>query len=187
MDDSERTIRRVRTEDVVEDPVTTSVYPAQPVVTAQPTYAAQPVVAAQPVYEAQPVYQAPPVVVAAPISASRDRVVTDREVVIDRPTQLEMARRVITLGFGILQGLIVLRIILLLLVANRENDIVQFVLNVTSPFVAPFRDMFALDRIAASGSVLDIAAIVALIGWTLVELLVLAIVNLGARRSRTAV
>ena len=86
--------------------------------------------------------------------------------------------------FGILQALIIVRIILLLLVANRENDIVQLILNVTTPFIAPFRDMFSLSQVGRSGSVLDVAAIVALIGWTLIELLVFAFLNLGARRSR---
>jgi len=46
--------------------------------------------------------------------------------------------------------------------------------------------MFALSQIGSQGSVLDIAAIVAIIAWTLVELLIMAILNLGARRSRTA-
>ena len=181
MDDYERTVKHVRTEDVVEDPLVTPAYPAQPV-------AGQPVVPAQPVYEAQPVYTAPPVVAAAPMAGSRDRVITDRAVVSDRPTNLEMARRVVTLLFGILQGLLVLRIVLLLLIANRDNEIVQLILGVTGPFVTPFADMFSLQRIGGgSGSVLDVGAIVALIGWTIIELLVLAILNLGARRSRTLV
>jgi uncharacterized protein YggT (Ycf19 family) len=188
MDDPERTVRRIRTEDLVEDPSTTTVLPVQPVAPANEVYVA--VDPAVPVAPAVPAAAAAPVrpsVAATPMATSRDGVVTEREIVIDRPTTLELARRVITLAFGVLQGLIVLRIILLLLVANRQNDVVQFVLNVTSPFVAPFRDMFALDQISRSGAVLDVAAIVALIGWTLVELLVLAILNLGARRSRTEV
>jgi hypothetical protein len=42
--------------------------------------------------------------------------------------------------------------------------------------------MFRLDRVSSQiGSVLDVAAIVALIGWTLIEGLVLAIVRLGDR------
>lgn len=178
MDDYERTTRRVSSEDVVGDPVATPVVPTQPV------YPAQPAVPAQPVYAAEPMVVATPPMAAAPMAASRDRIVTEREVVIDRPTTLEMARRIITLVFGILQAMIVVRIILLLLVANRENDIVQLILNVTTPFVAPFRDMFSLSQIGRTGSVLDVAAIVALIGWTLIELLILAILNLGARRSR---
>lgn len=179
MDDYERTVKHVRTEDVVEDPLVT---PAQPANPAQPAYQAQPA------YAPQPVYSAEPVVAAAPMAATRDRIITDRAVVSDRPSNLEMARRIVTLGFGILQGLLVLRIILLLLVANRANDIVQLILGITAPFVTPFADMFSLDRIGSgSGSVLDVGAIVALISWTLIELLVLAILNLGARRARTVV
>lgn len=172
MDDYERTVRRVRTEEVIEDPLATEADPVQPVV------------AAQPVVPAQPVMVEPPLA-AAPVVATRDRVVTERATIAERPSTLEAVRRVVTLLFGILQGLIVLRVILLLLVANRSNDIVQLILGVTTPFVAPFADMFALERIGnGTGSTLDIGAIVALIGWTLIELLVLAVLNLGARRSR---
>ena len=56
----------------------------------------------------------------------------------------------------------------------------------TDPFVEPFRGMFRLDEVSgAGGSVLDVAAIVALIAWTLVEALVLGIVALADRRSTT--
>jgi uncharacterized protein YggT (Ycf19 family) len=173
VDEYERTVHRVHTEEVI---------PTEPVVpvVAAPT----PVVPATPVVAATPAMQATPVVGAR--AAMTDRVVTDREYVRTRPTALEMARRIVGLAFGILQGLLVIRIVLLLLVANRENDIVQFVLGVTSPFVNPFRDMFALNQIGRSGSVLDVAAIVALIGWTLVEMLIIAILNLGSRRGTTA-
>lgn len=90
--------------------------------------------------------------------------------------------------FGVLQVALILRIILLLLVANPGNDVVQLILNLTDPFVEPFRGMFQLDRVTADqGSVLDIAAIVALVGWSLVELLVLALVRVFDRRTVTEV
>ena len=89
--------------------------------------------------------------------------------------------------FGVLQVALILRIILLLLVANQGNDVVQLILNITDPFVEPFRGMFQLDRMKAGRQVLDIAAIVALIGWTLVELLVLALVRVFDRRTVTEV
>ena len=45
----------------------------------------------------------------------------------------------------------------------------------TDPFVEPFRGMFALDKVTADqGSVFDVAALVALVGWTLIETLILA-------------
>jgi uncharacterized protein YggT (Ycf19 family) len=89
--------------------------------------------------------------------------------------------------FGVLQVALILRIILLLLVANHGNDVVQLILNVTDPFVEPFRGMFQLDRVTAGRQVLDIAALVALIGWSLVEMLVLALVRVFDRRTVTEV
>ncbi len=64
----------------------------------------------------------------------------------------------------------------------------QFILNVTQPFVDPFIGMFSLNRVTADqGSVLDVAAIVALIGVTLIEMLVLAAIRLFSRRTTDAV
>jgi uncharacterized protein YggT (Ycf19 family) len=98
-----------------------------------------------------------------------------------------MVRRVVMLLFGILQGLIILRILLLLLVANQNNDLVAAIINVTDIFVEPFRGMFRLDKVSADqGSVLDVAAIVALIGWTLIEAVVIALLSVGARRGEDA-
>ena len=128
--------------------------------------------------------------------ADRDRVTVERttdpapvvhERVVTTTSPIDTIRRIVWLLFGILQALIVLRIILLLLNANEANDIVAFIVNVTDPFVEPFRSMFRLDQVSgASGSVLDVAAIVALIAWSLVEALVLGIVSLADRRTTVA-
>jgi uncharacterized protein YggT (Ycf19 family) len=118
---------------------------------------------------------------------SRDRVVTRESTMRQGPTGGEMIRRFVMLLFGILQGLLILRIILLLLIANTGNEIVSLILGLTDPFVEPFRGMFQLDRVTAdSGSMLDVAAIVALVGWTLIEALILAVLSLGARRGEDA-
>jgi uncharacterized protein YggT (Ycf19 family) len=116
-----------------------------------------------------------------------DRVRTTESTYRSGPTGGEMIRRFVMLLFGILQAALILRIILLLLVANTGNDVVALILNLTDPFVEPFRGMFNLDRVTAdSGSTLDVAAIVALIGWTLVEALIIAVLSLGARRGEDA-
>jgi len=102
------------------------------------------------------------------------------------PSPLYYARRVVVLLFGILQVLLVLRIILLALGANAGNALVDFIYGVTEPFVAPFRGIFSFDQVSPGGfSVLDVAAIVALIGWFLIEMLILAILSI-ADRDRTA-
>ena len=124
----------------------------------------------------------------APAPAATSVRTTDTAYVAPGPGGATYATRIVTFAFGILQALLILRIILLLLVANRANDIVQFVMSITQPFVEPFIGMFSLNRVVADqGSVLDIAAIVALIGWTLIELLVLAAIRIFSRRPAGAV
>ena len=104
------------------------------------------------------------------------------------PGGAAVVSRFVKFLFGVLQVALILRVILLLLVANPGNDVVQLILNVTDPFVEPFRGMFQLDRVTADqGSMLDIAAIVALVGWTLVEMLILALVRVFDRNQVTEV
>jgi len=113
---------------------------------------------------------------------------TDTAYVAPGPGGVTYASRIITFLFGILQAFLILRIILLLLVANQGNDIVQFVMNITQPFIDPFIGMFSLNRVTADqGSVLDVAAIVALIGWTLIEAVILAGIRIFSRRTTDAV
>jgi uncharacterized protein YggT (Ycf19 family) len=111
----------------------------------------------------------------------------DRGYVATGPGPLYWARRVIALLFGILFALLILRIVLLALGANSDNGIVDGIYGITEPFVAPFRGIFSMDEIRPVGrSVFDIAALVALIGWALIELLILAILRIGDR-DRTVV
>lgn len=98
------------------------------------------------------------------------------------PGPLYYVRRVLSLLFGILVVMLALRILLLLFVANQSNTIVDFVYGVTEPFVAPFRGIFSFDAVSpGGGSVFDFAALVALIGWLLIYLLLMAILRLGDR------
>ena len=99
------------------------------------------------------------------------------------PGGMYYARRIVSLLYGILATLLVIRIFLLLLVANQENAIVDFVYSITEPFVAPFRGIFAFETVSPGGaSVFDVAALVALIGWTLIYALIMAILRIGDRR-----
>ncbi len=120
-----------------------------------------------------------------PAAASTVRT-TERAYAPAGPSSAATGIRIITFAFGILQALIVLRIILLLLVANHSNDIVGLILGVTDPFVEPFRGMFSLDTVKADKSVFDVAAIVALVAWTLVEMLLIAALRLFTRRPTPA-
>jgi hypothetical protein len=99
------------------------------------------------------------------------------------PSGGEVARRVIVVVFGIIQVLIVLRIVLLLLDAREGNDLVSFILNTSQLFVAPFEGIFRTNALTSGGSIFDIAAAAALVGWTILEVIVLWIVNVFRRET----
>jgi len=119
-----------------------------------------------------------PVVTRRPVVGTTDEVVSETVVT---PSGGELARRFVVLIFGIIQVLIALRIALLLLAANADNGLVSFIYQASDLFVAPFNGIFGTDALKAGGSVLDIAAIAALVGWTILEAIVLWIVNLFRR------
>src|SRR5262249_42114271 len=97
------------------------------------------------------------------------------------PSGGEVAGRVVILLFGIVQVLIILRIVLLLLNAREGNDLVAFILNSSQIFVAPFNGMLNVNNLQSGGSVLDVAAILALIGWSVLEAIILAAVGVFRR------
>lgn len=98
-----------------------------------------------------------------------------------RASPARTLERAIIFVFGLIQALLVLRIVFLLLSAREGNDLVAMIYNVTDILVAPFRGMFALGSVDAGRASLDVAAIVALIGWTLLELLIIALLRVFRR------
>jgi|SRR4029079_504377 hypothetical protein len=125
-------------------------------------------------YDERVVREEEPVVTGAPA-------VVERRTVTRSPSGGEFAGRVVILIFGIIQVFIILRIVLLLLDAREGNDLVSFILNTSQIFVGPFEGMLRTNALSSGGSLLDIAAILALIGWTVVEALVLAAVGIFKR------
>lgn len=114
--------------------------------------------------------------------AGQQTVRTDsRHVATGGPGASEMSRRIIVLVFGLIQLVIGARILLLLLDAREANGLVSGILNVSQLFVAPFEGILRTDSLHAAGSVLDITAIVALVGWTVVELIVIWAVGIFRR------
>jgi len=87
--------------------------------------------------------------------------------------------------FGLIQIVIVARIVLLLLDAREANGLVAGILNVSQLFVAPFDGILRTDSLKAAGSVLDVTAIVAFIGITIIELIVLWAVGVFRREPAT--
>ena len=104
--------------------------------------------------------------------ALSNRTVTSRQLDV-RPSNNETARRVAVLVFGLIQIVIGLRIVLLLLNAHTGNFIVSVINNLGGVLIAPFEGILRTNALSAGGSVLDVAAIVALVGWTIIEAIVI--------------
>ena len=117
--------------------------------------------------------------VVAPVRATTDRVVDETYVRTRRTSGSTLAARIVIVVFGLIQLIIGLRIVLLALNAREGNDLVRAILDISQVFVAPFEGILRSDALAAGGSVLDAAAILALIGWTLLELVVLAVIRIA--------
>ena len=104
--------------------------------------------------------------------ALSNRTVTSRRLDV-RPSNNETTRRIIVLVFGLIQIVIGLRILLLALDARTGNLLVSIITNLGGVLTAPFQGILRISAVASGGSVLDVAAIVALVGWTIVELIAL--------------
>lgn len=102
------------------------------------------------------------------------------------PSGSEMSRRIIVLIFGLIQLVIGLRIVLLVIDARTGNDIVAAILNISQVFVAPFEGILKSDALHAGGSQLDLAALVALVGWTVLEAIILWVVGIFRKDTLTA-
>ena len=104
--------------------------------------------------------------------ALSNRTVTSRRLDV-RPSNNETTRRIIVLVFGLIQIVIGLRILLLALDARTGNLLVSIVTNLGGVLTAPFQGILRISAVASGGSVLDVAAVVAFVGWTIVELIVI--------------
>jgi len=87
----------------------------------------------------------------------------------ERRTLLKVSQ-FIWLGFGVVEGLIGLRILLKLMAANPNNPFAILVYGISDLFVWPFLGLTVTP--AAAGVVLEISSIIALFFYVLVSILV---------------
>jgi hypothetical protein len=117
-----------------------------------------------------------------PAATSQETVRTNsREIARSGPGGSEMARRIIVLLFGLIQIVIGLRIVLLLLDARTGNALVSGILDVSKIFVAPFEGILNSNALTAGGSTLDVAAVVAFVGWSVLELIAIWAIGIFRR------
>ena len=117
---------------------------------------------------------AAPTPAGTPAPVAQETVRTDSQRITRAgPGGSEMGRRIVVLLFGLIQVVIGARFVLLLLDAREANSLVSGILNLSQLFVAPFEGILRTDALHAAGSTLDITAIVAFVGWTVLELIVI--------------
>jgi hypothetical protein len=121
---------------------------------------------------------------ASPPGPRQGHAVVERRVVTARPSTATIVSRILVVVFGLVQLLLGARILFLLLGAREDNAVVAGVLAFSQPFVAPFEGILGTDTIRAGASALDVAAVVALVAWTAIELLVLAVLRIGRSGDR---
>ena len=128
------------------------------------------------------------VVTNEPTATGQETVLTDRRrITRTGPGSAEMGRRIVVLIFGLIQIVIGARIVLLLLDAREGNALVSAVLGISEVLVAPFEGILRTDSLNAAGSILDITAIVALVSWTILELVVLWAIGIFRREPAEAI
>jgi hypothetical protein len=126
-------------------------------------------------------YVAPSVTPATPVSTAHETVRTNSLTTTTSPGRPELGRRIVVLVFGLIQVLIGARILLLLLDAREANGLVSGILNLSQLFVAPFEGILRSNALHAGGSIFDVAAVVAIVGWTLLELIVIWAIGIFRR------
>lgn len=115
-------------------------------------------------------------------AAGQQTVRTDSRRTATGPGSPELTRRIIVLVFGLIQLVIGARILLLVLDAREGNGLVSGILSISQLFVAPFDGILRTNNLHAAGSILDITAIVAFIGWTVLELIAIWAVGIFRRQ-----
>jgi uncharacterized protein YggT (Ycf19 family) len=95
------------------------------------------------------------------------------------------AARIVYLVFGIIETLILIRVILKLLAANPDAGFSSLIYGLTAPFVAPFEGVFPAP--AGGGSVLELSSILAIIVYILLAWVIVRIIDLVNRRRPPAV
>jgi uncharacterized protein YggT (Ycf19 family) len=117
--------------------------------------------------------------------------VTDSAEVVSSVAPTRRAIEVCYLVFGIIDGLLLIRLVLKLLGANPLAGFSSFVYGLTDVFLAPFRNLLPVVG-GSSGAVLEMSVVIAiivyaLIGWALARLIAILFarnVTVARRSSR---
>jgi YggT family protein len=137
--------------------------PIWPVAPVAPVHLAQPVASVQ---LAQPMQPLPPV---------------------QRPPGLSVAERAAMITYlvvGVVEALIIIRVILKLLAANPSSGFVRFIYNVSAPLVAPFQGIFPTP--VTQNSVLELSAFVAIAAYALIAWVIVRLIAIVGQRQSSS-
>lgn len=95
------------------------------------------------------------------------------------PRVVQGAAQLVSLALGIVELLLLVRIVLLLFGANPTADFTTLIYGWSSPLVAPFQGVFP-NVMGSQGSVLDAAAILAMIVYAIAARILEAVLRMVA-------
>ena len=114
-------------------------------------------------------------------SRSGDETVTKRAVSTKNPDlAVSKMQRFVYLIFGLLEGFLALRFVLVLFGANASNGFANLVYTVSHPFVSPFQTLFN-EPFHAGISKLEVGTLVAMIVYALLAWFIMSMVDLAKR------
>ena len=93
-----------------------------------------------------------------------------------------VAQRVVWYVVGVILALVAIRVVLLLLGANRENAFVDFIYGLSGVFAAPFYGIFSYEP-SYGISTLEISSLVAMAVYALVGWGIAKLFTLGSNRA----
>ena len=117
-----------------------------------------------------PVQTRPSQPVPRPATPDRAAEATSQKMEADQRQALFKLSQFLWLAFGVLEGLIGLRILLRLMAANPASPFARLIYEVTQPFLWPFAGLTVTP--SANGVTLEISSIVALFVYALLSVLI---------------
>lgn len=139
--------------------------PEPPVEPVRPAWPGEPVRPARPVEPVQPVQPVQPV----------------RPVLVESPAH--RAAQIVYFVFGVLEALLIIRLIMKLLGANPDAGFSQLIYGITFPFVGLFQGVF--PNAGGNNGVLELSTLLAIIVYALVAWGIVRLIYLFAEQRRT--
>ena len=97
-----------------------------------------------------------------------------------RMSSTERACQIVYLVFGVIEALVLIRILLKLLAANPDAGFSSFMYAITEPFVTFFQGVFPTP--ASRGSVLELSSVLAIIVYALLAYIIVRVIRIVSRR-----